>query len=170
MNLREKIAEIPDFPKKGILFRDISPLLRDPSALSLVIDEFSKRIHHKDIDLFAGIESRGFPLACALALKYNKGMIMIRKEGKLPGPTHKTSYNIEYGTATMEIQKNAVKKGERVLICDDLLATGGTAKAAAKLVEKIGGTVAGFAFIVELTDLKGSKSIKDYRYEALVKY
>ena len=170
MNLREKIAEIPDFPKKGILFRDISPLLRDPSALSLVIDEFSKRIHHKDIDVFAGIESRGFPLACALALKYNKGMIMIRKEGKLPGPTHSISYSIEYGTATMEIQKNAVKKGERVLICDDLLATGGTAKAAAKLVEKIGGTVAGFAFIVELTDLKGSKAIKDYRYESLVKY
>ncbi|HJT09704.1 MAG TPA: adenine phosphoribosyltransferase [Candidatus Nitrosotalea sp.] len=170
MNLREKIAEIPDFPKKGILFRDISPLLRDPSALSLVIDEFSKRIHHKDIDVFAGIESRGFPLACALALKYNKGMIMVRKEGKLPGPTHSISYSIEYGTATMEIQKNAVKKGERVLICDDLLATGGTAKAAAKLVEKIGGTVAGFAFIVELTDLKGSKAIKDYRYESLVKY
>jgi len=170
VNLREKIAEIPDFPKKGILFRDISPLLRDPSALSLVIDEFSKRIHHKDIDVFAGIESRGFPLACALALKYNKGMIMIRKEGKLPGPTHSISYSIEYGTATMEIQKNAVKKGERVLICDDLLATGGTAKAAAKLVEKIGGTVAGFAFIVELTDLKGSKAIKDYRYESLVKY
>ena len=170
MNLREKIAEIPDFPKKGILFRDISPLLRDPSALSLVVDEFSKRIHHKDIDVFAGIESRGFPLACALALKYNKGMIMIRKEGKLPGPTYSTSYSIEYGTATMEIQKNAVKKGERVLICDDLLATGGTAKAAAKLVEKIGGTVAGFAFIVELTDLKGSKAIKDYRYESLVKY
>ncbi|HJT10017.1 MAG TPA: adenine phosphoribosyltransferase [Candidatus Nitrosotalea sp.] len=170
MNLREKIAEIPDFPKKGILFRDISPLLRDPSALSLVVDEFSKRIHHKDIDVFAGIESRGFPLACALALKYNKGMIMIRKEGKLPGPTYSTSYSIEYGTATMEIQKNAVKKGERVLICDDLLATGGTAKAAAKLVEKIGGTVVGFAFIVELTDLKGSKAIKDYRFESLVKY
>ena len=170
MNLKDKIAEIPDFPKKGILFRDISPLLRDPAALSLVIDEFTKIIHPNDVDVFAGIESRGFPLACALALKYNKGMIMVRKQGKLPGSTHKVSYNIEYGTATMEIQVNAVKKGQKVYICDDLLATGGTAKAAAKLVEKIGGKVSGFAFIVELTDLKGSKAIKGYKHNSLVKY
>jgi adenine phosphoribosyltransferase len=170
MNLRDKIAEIPNFPKKGILFRDISPLLRDPAALSLLIEEFSKIIHPNDVDIFAGIESRGFPLACALALKYNKGMIMIRKQGKLPGATHKISYNIEYGSATMEIQVDAIKKGQKVYICDDLLATGGTAKAAAKLVEKIGGKVSGFAFIIELTDLKGSKVIKDYKQNALVKY
>lgn len=170
MNLKDKIAEIPDFPKKGILFRDISPLLRDPAALSLVIEEFTKMIHPNDVDIFAGIESRGFPLACALALKYNKGMIMIRKQGKLPGATHKVSYSIEYGKATMEIQTDAVKKGQKVYICDDLLATGGTAKAAAKLVEKIGGKVSGFAFIVELTDLKGSKVIKDYKQNALVRY
>lgn len=170
MNLKDKISEIPDFPKKGILFRDISPLLRDPSALSLVIDEFTKIIHPNDVDVFAGIESRGFPLACALALKYNKGMIMIRKQGKLPGLTHKVSYSIEYGTATMEIQDNAIKKGQKVYICDDLLATGGTAKAAAKLIEKIGGKISGFAFIIELTDLKGSKTIKNYKYNSLVKY
>ncbi|MDE1862927.1 MAG: adenine phosphoribosyltransferase [Thaumarchaeota archaeon] len=170
MNLKEKIAEIPDFPKKGILFRDIGPLLRDPSALSLVVDEFSKRIHPNEVDVFVGIESRGFPLACALALRYNKGMIMVRKQGKLPGSTHRLTYNIEYGTATMEIQSDSIKKGEKVLICDDLLATGGTAKAAAKLVEKIGGIVTGFAFIIELTELKGSKAIKGYRYESLVKY
>ena len=170
MNLRDKIAEIPNFPKKGILFRDISPLLRDPAALSLLIEEFSKIIHPNDVDIFAGIESRGFPLACALALKYNKGMIMIRKQGKLPGATHKISYSIEYGTATMEIQVDAIKKGQKVYICDDLLATGGTAKAAAKLVEKIGGKVSGFAFIIELTDLKGSKVIKDYKQNSLVKY
>jgi adenine phosphoribosyltransferase len=170
VNLKEKISEIPDFPKKGILFRDISPLLRDPSSLSLVIDEFARIIHPKDVDLFAGIESRGFPLACALALRYNKGMIMIRKQGKLPGATHKITYNIEYGTSTMEIQNDAIKKGERVLICDDLLATGGTANAAAKLVEKIGGDVAGFAFIIELTDLKGRNAIKEYSYQSLVKY
>lgn len=170
MNLREKIAEIPDFPKKGILFRDISPLLRDAAALSLVIDELSKRIHPNEVDAFVGIESRGFPFACALALRYNKGMIMIRKQGKLPGATHKLTYDIEYGTATMEIQSDAIKKGERIIICDDLLATGGTAKAAAKLVEKLGGIVAGFAFIIELTDLKGSKAIKNYRYDSLVKY
>lgn len=170
MNLKDKIAEIPDFPKKGILFRDISPLLRDPASLSLVVDEFARLIHPKDVDLFAGIESRGFPLACALGLRYNKGMIMIRKQGKLPGATHKITYNTEYGTATMEIQNDAIKKGERVFICDDLLATGGTAMTAAKLVEKIGGVVAGFAFIIELTDLKGAKVIKNYRYESLVKY
>lgn len=170
MNLKDKIAEIPDFPKKGILFRDISPLLRDPAALSLVIDEFSRIIHPNDVDIFAGIESRGFPIACALALRYNKGMIMIRKQGKLPGATHKVSYSIEYGTAVMEIQDGAVKKGQKVYICDDLLATGGTARAAAKLVEKIGGKVSGFVFIVEITDLKGSKSIKDYKFNALVKY
>jgi adenine phosphoribosyltransferase len=170
MNLRDKISEIPDFPKKGILFRDISPLLRDPAALSLLIEEFTKIIHPNDVDIFAGIESRGFPLACALALKYNKGMIMIRKQGKLPGATHKVSYSIEYGSATMEIQVDALKKGQKVYICDDLLATGGTAKAAAKLVEKIGGKVSGFAFIIELTDLKGSKVIKDYKQNALVKY
>ena len=170
MNLKDKIAEIPDFPKKGILFRDISPLLRDPAALSLLVEEFTKIIHPNDVDIFAGIESRGFPLACALALKYNKGMIMIRKQEKLPGATHKVSYSTEYGKATMEIQVDAVKKGQKVYICDDLLATGGTAKAAAKLVEKIGGKVSGFAFIVELTDLKGSKVIKEYKQNALVKY
>ena len=170
MNLKDKIAEIPNFPKKGILFRDISPLLRDPAALSLLVEEFTKIIHPNDVDIFAGIESRGFPLACALALKYNKGMIMIRKQGKLPGATHKISYSIEYGTATMEIQVDAIKKGQKVYICDDLLATGGTAKAAAKLIEKIGGKVSGFAFIIELTDLKGSRVIKDYKQNALVKY
>ena len=170
MNLKEKIADIPDFPKKGILFRDISPLLREPAALSLVVDDFSMRIHPNEVDVFLGIESRGFPLACALALKYNRGMVMMRKQGKLPGSTHKMAYNIEYGKATMEIQKSSIKKGEKVFICDDLLATGGTARAAAKLVEKVGGTVTGFAFIIELTDLKGSKAIKDYRYESLVRY
>ena len=170
MNLKEKIIEFPDFPSKGILFRDISPLLRDPETISFIVNEFSKRYKSTEIDLLAGIESRGFPLACALALKYNKGMIMIRKQGKLPGRTEKVSYNIEYGNATMEIQTDAVKSGQKVLICDDLLATGGTAKAAAGLVEKIGGRVAGFAFIVELTELKGSEVIKNYKYESLVKY
>ena len=170
MNLKNIIEEYPDFPKKGILFRDISPILRNPSALSHVVDEFSKLFHTNDVDIFAGIESRGFPLACALSLKYNKGMIMVRKQGKLPGSTIKKSYNIEYGKAIMEIQKNSIKKGQRVLICDDLLATGGTARAAADLVEKTGGKVTGFAFLVELTDLQGIKKLTKYRCESLVKY
>tara|TARA_B100000686_G_scaffold185608_1_gene192427 strand:+ start:519 stop:1031 length:513 start_codon:yes stop_codon:yes gene_type:complete len=170
MNLKDKIGDYPDFPKKGILFRDFSPILGDPSAFSFVIDEFARKYHPNDIDVFAGIESRGFILACALALKYNKGMILLRKAGKLPGKTVKTSYTIEYGKAIMEIQKNAIKEGQRVLICDDLLATGGTAKAAAKLIEKIKGKIIGFAFIIELLELNGRDKIKEYRSESLVEY
>ena len=170
MDLKSKISEYRDFPKKGILFRDFSPILKDPHALSLVVDEFSKKFHPNDVDVFAGIESRGFILACALALKYNKGMILLRKAGKLPGKTVKTSYTIEYGKAVMEIQKDVIEKGQRVLICDDLLATGGTAKAAAKLIEKIEGNVVGFAFIIELLELNGIDKIKEYRSESLVEY
>ena len=170
MNLQNIITEYQDFPKKGILFRDISPILKNPSALAHCVDEFAKKYHANDVDIFAGIESRGFPLACALALRYNKGMIMIRKQGKLPGATVKRSYSIEYGKATMEIQKNSINKDQKVLICDDLLATGGTAKAAAELVERLGGQVAGFAFIVELTELNGIKKISKYKTESLVKY
>jgi adenine phosphoribosyltransferase len=170
VNLQNIIAEYQDFPKKGILFRDISPILKSPSALSYVVDEFAKKFHANDVDLFAGIESRGFPIACALSLRYNKGMVMIRKQGKLPGATIKRSYSIEYGKATMEIQKNSISKDQRVLICDDLLATGGTAKAAADLIERLDGRVAGFAFIVELSELNGIKKIEKYRTESLVKY
>ena len=170
MNLKNKITEYPDFPKKGILFRDFSPILKDPSALSFIADEFSKHFHSNDIDVFAGIESRGFILASILASRYSKGMIMIRKVGKLPGKTTKLSYTIEYGKDTIEIQKGIIKKGERVLICDDLLATGGTAKASANLIEKNGGEVSGFAFIIELTDLKGIKGISNYNCKSLVKY
>ena len=137
MELKERISDYEDFPKKGILFRDFSPILKDPAALSFIVDEFSKKFHPNDVDVFAGIESRGFILACALAQKYNKGMVLLRKAGKLPGKTVKVSYTIEYGKAQMEIQKSALEKNERVVICDDLLATGGTAKAAANLVKKL---------------------------------
>jgi adenine phosphoribosyltransferase len=170
MNLKEKISEYPNFPKKGILFRDFSPILKDPSALTEIADEFSKYFHTKDIDVFAGIESRGFILAGILASRYNKGMMMIRKAGKLPGKTVKVSYTIEYGKDTIEIQKDIIEKGQRVLICDDLLATGGTAKASAKLIEKVGGKISGFAFIIELTELNGMKGISNYNCKSLVKY
>jgi len=170
MNLKEKIADYPNFPKKGILFRDFSPVLKDPSALSFIADEFAKKFHPKDIDVFAGIESRGFILASILASRYNKGMIMIRKAGKLQGKTAKLAYTIEYGKDTIEIQKDVIKEGERVLICDDLLATGGTAKASAKLIEKVGGEIVGFAFIIELVDLDGIKGISKYNCKSLVKY
>jgi len=155
MNLKDKIADYENFPKKGILFRDFSPILRDPSALSFVIDEFTKKFHPNDVDVFAGIESRGFILACALAQKYNKGMVLLRKAGKLPGKTVKVSYSIEYGKAQMEIQKTTLKKNERVLICDDLLATGGTLAAAASLVKSSGGDLVGAGVVIELTELNG---------------
>ncbi len=170
MNLKDRITEYADFPKKGILFRDFSPILKDPSALSYIADEFAKHFHPKDIDVFAGIESRGFILASILASRYNKGTLMIRKAGKLPGKTVKLSYKIEYGKDTLEIQKDIVKEGEKVIICDDLLATGGTAKASAKLIEKVGGKISGFAFVIELTDLNGIKGINNYNCKALVKY
>ena len=170
MNLKRIISEYPNFPKKGILFRDFSPILNDPAAMSFVIEEFSKRFHPGDVDVFVGIESRGFITASILAQKYNKGMVMLRKAGKLPGKTVKISYTIEYGKAVLEIQKNVLKKDERVVICDDLLATGGTANAAAKLVEKIGAEVAGFAFIIELTGLNGNKKLSNYKTVSLVQY
>ena len=170
MNLKKLIAEYPNFPKKGILFRDFSPILNDPAAMSFVVEEFSKQFHPKDVDTFVGIESRGFIIASILAQKYSKGMVMLRKEGKLPGKTVKTSYTIEYGKAVLEIQKSALNQGEKVVICDDLLATGGTAKAAAKLVEEVGGKVTGFAFIIELTDLNGIKEINNYKTISLVQY
>ena len=170
MNLKDRITEFPNFPKKGILFRDFSPILKDPSAMSYILDEFSKHFHPKDIDVFAGIESRGFILACALAQRYQKGMIMIRKAGKLPGKTTKLSYTIEYGKDTIEIQKDIIEKNQKVLICDDLLATGGTAKASAKLIEKVGGKIVGMAFMIELTELNGIKGISKYKCKSLVKY
>ena len=170
MNLKEIIADYQDFPKKGILFRDFSPILKNPAAMEFIVDEFSKKFHPNDVDVFVGIESRGFIVACALAQKYNKGMVLLRKAGKLPGKTVKTAYTIEYGKAVLEIQKTALNEGERVVICDDLLATGGTANAAAKLVEKMKGKVIGFAFIIELTELDGVKKISKYKTVSLVQY
>jgi adenine phosphoribosyltransferase len=170
MNLKDKIAEYANFPKKGILFRDFSPILKDPSSLSEIADEFSKHFHPKNVDVFVGIESRGFLLATILALRYKKGIVMVRKAGKLPGKTAKLSYTIEYGKDTIEIQKDILEKGQRVIICDDLLATGGTAKAAGKLVEKVGGEITGFAFIIELTELNGIKGLSKYNCKSLVKY
>ena len=170
MELKDKISEYPNFPKKGILFRDFSPMLKDPSAMSFVVEEFEKHYNPKNVDVFVGIESRGFILASILAQKYDKGMVLLRKAGKLPGKTVKTSYTIEYGKAVLEIQKTALNAGERVVICDDLLATGGTAEAAAKLVEKMKAKVTGFAFIIELMELNGMEKIGKYNTVSLVKY
>lgn len=170
MNLRDKLAEYPDFPKKGILFRDFGPLLRDPSALSEAADELERYFPAGRFDAVAGIEARGFPVAALMAARCDKGMIMIRKKGKLPGDTLRASYEIEYGHDTMELQKGSIRKKERILICDDLLATGGTAQAAASLVEKAGGRVAGFAFVVELSELGGAARLGGRKRKSLVVY
>lgn len=172
LDLRDIVADYPDFPKPGILFRDINPVFKRNDALNHVADEFYRMYGHAKVDAVAGVESRGFVVATALALKFGKGMVMVRKAGKLPGKTLKKSYDIEYGSAIMELQQSAIKKGENILIADDLIATGGTAIAAAKLIEDAGGKVAGFAFIIELSDLHGSEKLRKMGYEvhSLVTY
>ncbi len=170
VNLRDAISEHPDFPKPGVLFRDFGPLLADPQAVSLALDEIERRFHHNAFDAVAGIDARGFVVAAAAAVRYGKGMVMIRKAGKLPGRTLQASYEIEYGRDTIEIQEGAVAPGQRILVCDDLLATGGTAEAAAGLVERAGGRVAGLVFVAELTELGGASRLSRYPVHSLVRY
>lgn len=172
VNLRDIIANYPDFPKQGILFRDINPVFKRNDALNYIADEFYRIYNKSKVDMVAGIESRGFIIATALALRFGSGILMIRKAGKLPGRTLKKSYDIEYGTAIMEIQQDAIDKGNNILIADDLIATGGTAEAAAELIKELGGNVAGFAFIIELSDLKGADRLRrmGYNVESLVTF
>lgn len=171
MDLKNTITNYPGFPKEGIVFRDFGPILQNPKMLAFVADEFSKYFDNmNEIDIVAGIESRGFIISTLLGARYNKGMIMIRKPGKLPGNIIKRSYQLEYGHSTLEIQTDSISKGQRVLVCDDLLATGGTAKAAGELVESAGGIVAGYAFIIELSSLNGSDVISKYNHKSLIQY
>ena len=172
VNLRDIIANYPDFPKQGILFRDINPVFKRNDALNYIADEFYRIYNKSKVDMVAGIESRGFIIATALALRFGSGILMIRKAGKLPGRTLKKSYDIEYGTAIMEIQQDAIDKGNNILIADDLIATGGTAEAAAQMIKELGGNVAGFAFIIELSDLKGADRLRrmGYNVESLVAF
>jgi adenine phosphoribosyltransferase len=164
--IKSRIRTIPNYPKKGILFRDITTLLKDPVGFRLVIDQFTQRYIRGDIplDLIAGIEARGFIIGSALSYTLGKGFVPIRKKGKLPGEVERHEYQLEYGTDTVEVHKDAIPKGTKVLLVDDLLATGGTALAAASLVEKLGGSVAELAFIVNLPDVGGYKKLKDRGY------
>lgn len=166
------IKNYPDFPKQGILFKDINPVFRDGKSLNILGNYFYNQFDKADVDYIAGIEARGFILSTLLGLKFNKGVIMIRKAGKLPGTTIKQAYGIEYGTAVMELQSDSLRKGDRILIADDLLATGGTASAAATLIEDLGGQVVGFAFIIELSSLDGGKLLRErgYRVHSMVVY
>ena len=153
-----------DFPTKGISFKDINPLLSTPDSLNYLDEKLYKMCTNVKINKIAAIESRGFIIVSLLAKSLNKGLILIRKEGKLPGPTIKQSYNIEYGTRNMEIQNDAILDGEKILIVDDLLATGGSAIAAASLVERLGGAVVGFVFIICLNYLEGMNNLRNHGY------
>ncbi len=169
-SLKKLIREVPDFPKKGILFYDITTLLKDKTGLATLIDKLSEHYIAQKVDLVLGMEARGFIFAPALAYRLNAGFVPVRKPGKLPAETVKYDYALEYGKNTLEVHKDAIRKGERVLIVDDLLATGGTAEATAKLAESLGGKVAGLGFVVELDFLKGREKLKNYDVMSLLHY
>ena len=169
-DLKSYIREVPDYPKPGILFYDITTLLKDADGLRQALDAFAERYEGQQIDRVVGIESRGFIFAPSLAVRLGAGFVPIRKPGKLPAETISESYELEYGTDTIEIHRDAISKGERVLIVDDLIATGGTAVAAAALVEKLGGVVAGLGFLVELTFLNGREKLSGYEVTSLLAY
>jgi adenine phosphoribosyltransferase len=170
MDLKPLIRAIPDFPKDGILFRDITTLLQDSAGLNHTIDRLAERYVDQSVDYVAGIESRGFIFGTPLACRLSAGFVPIRKPGKLPAATHFLEYELEYGTDRLEIHQDAFKPGSRVLIVDDLLATGGTAAAAAQLVEKAGSELIGFAFIIELSDLGGRGKLPDLPIHTLIEY
>lgn len=168
--LKKVIREIPDFPKKGILFYDVTTLFTDKQAFGVAIDALAHRYLNIRVDQILSVEARGFVVGAALAYRLGTGMILARKKGKLPWKTIGETYSLEYGTDRVEIHTDAVKKGGRVLVVDDLLATGGTAHAAATLVEKAGGKVVECAFIIELLDLKGRKKLKPFKTFSIIQY
>jgi adenine phosphoribosyltransferase len=169
-DLKKLIREVPDYPKPGILFYDLTTLLKDKQGFRTLIDRLCEHYNGHTIDVVAGIEARGFIFAPALAYRLGAGFVPVRKPKKLPAKTASVSYALEYGTDTLEIHEDAVKPGQRVIICDDLLATGGTAAATAKLVEKLGGAVEGAAFAVELTFLGGRKKLNGVDVFSLIQY
>jgi len=167
---KKLIRDVPDFPKPGIIFKDITTLIKNKDAFSEVVDIISKRHTSSNIDKVVGIEARGFILAGAIAKQLNAGMVPVRKKGKLPADTYESSYELEYGTDTLELHKDSILEGERVLIIDDLLATGGTVGAVIDLVKKVGAEIIEIDFLIELTFLKGCEKIKDYPNFSLMKY
>ncbi|ACL69970.1 adenine phosphoribosyltransferase [Halothermothrix orenii] len=162
MELKKFIRDIPDFPKKGIIFKDITPLLKDKEAFNLAIEKMKDYYKDFDIDYIVGIEARGFIIGTPLALALNKGFIPIRKPGKLPAERISTSYELEYGTNEIEIHRDAIQPGDKILLVDDLLATGGTVKAAIELINKLQGEIVSLGFLIELVDLKGREKLEGY--------
>jgi len=159
LDLKKFIRDIPDFPKEGITFHDITPLLKNSAAFEAAIDRMAESLNGHKIDYLVGIESRGFIFASPLAIKLGAGLVIVRKPGKLPYVTINASYDLEYGTDSLEVHQDAIHDGSKVVLIDDLLATGGTAAAAGDLIEQLGGEVAGYCFLVELTDLGGKEKL-----------
>lgn len=170
MDLKSLIREVPDFPKPGISFKDITTLLKNGEALRHVTDQFAAHFQSANPDVVVGAESRGFLFGAPLAYKLGTGFVLVRKPGKLPAATEKVSYDLEYGQDSLEIHADAIKPGQKVLIVDDLLATGGTISATAELVKRLGGEIVGFAFIIELDFLKGRDKLAGYDVLSLVHY
>lgn len=170
MNLNDYIRDIPDFPKEGIIFKDISPLLGDAAALKASIDQLAEKLAGKQIDAVAGVEARGFIFGPLLAQRLGVGFVPVRKPGKLPAETVSKSYDLEYGQATIEIHTDAIKPGARVLVVDDLLATGGTAVAACSLLEELGGEIVACGFVVELSFLPGRAALEGRDVVSLIQY
>lgn len=170
MHLKDKIRIIEDFPKKGISFKDVTPLLSDSESYRECIKLFCDQLKDLDVDLILGPEARGFLFGTSVAYELGVGFVPVRKEGKLPSETEIIEYELEYGTDKLEIHKDAIKKGQKVAIVDDLLATGGTVEAIIKLIEKMGGEVVSLNFVVELTDLNARERLNGYNVNSLVKY
>lgn len=170
MDLKKYVKEIPDFPSEGIIFRDVTPLLKDGEAYRYTIDSLCDFARKVGAEVIVGPEARGFIFGCPIAYALNIGFVPIRKPGKLPRETVSVSYDLEYGSNVLHMHKDSIEKGQRVLLVDDLLATGGTIQAAAKLVESLGGIVAGIAFVVELDDLDGRKLLENYEVMSLMHY
>ncbi len=170
MDLSSKIRAINDYPKKGIIFRDITTLLKDAEGMCEALDTIKKNLEGVDFDYVVGPESRGFIFGMPIAYALKKGFIPIRKKGKLPAEVVSKEYALEYGTAVIEMHKDAIKKGDKVVVIDDLMATGGTAKAVAELIEECGGEVVSLQFVIELTDLPGREVLKGYNVDSVVKY
>ncbi len=168
--LEEYVTAIPDFPEKGIIFRDITTILQDKDGLKLAIDGMAEKLEGVDYDLIAGPESRGFIFGTPLAYRVDKGFVMIRKKGKLPRETISEENELEYGKATIEVHKDAIKPGQKVVLVDDLIATGGSAAASIKLIERLGGKVVKVLFVIELKGLKGRDKLKGYDVESLIAY
>ena len=168
--VEDYITTIPDFPQPGIMFRDVTSVVQDPEGLRLAIDSMAELLEGVDFDVIAGTESRGFIFGTPLACRLGKGFVMVRKKGKLPRETISRSYELEYGTAEIEIHKDAIKPGQRIVVIDDLIATGGSAEAACKLVEDLGGVVVKVIFLMELAGLKGREKLKDYDVGSVIVY